>query len=233
MNRPYIICLMMQSVDGRVACDMVDKISGDEYYEVLESLNCPSNVEGKHSYQIHYCGFEEFKPSVSGGVGEETFFVASKAEGYSISVDTRGTLLWDGTDNTDRLCIVSEQVSEEYLAYLRDKNISYIAAGKEHIDLARAMEILYREFGVKRLAVVGGGKVNGGFLSAGLIDEINVMIAPGIDGRLGQPALFDGLEDREDYLPVKLDFKEVSLSLTEWSGYAIQPCIDRIIHKLL
>ena len=25
----------------------------------LESLDCPSRLEGKHSYQIHYCGFEE------------------------------------------------------------------------------------------------------------------------------------------------------------------------------
>ena len=28
---PYVICHMMQSVDGRIDCDMVDKISGDEY----------------------------------------------------------------------------------------------------------------------------------------------------------------------------------------------------------
>ncbi len=54
MKRPYIVCHMMQSVDGRVACDMVDKISGDEYYDALESLCCTSHVEGKHSYQIHY-----------------------------------------------------------------------------------------------------------------------------------------------------------------------------------
>ena len=45
MKRPYIVCHMMQSVDGRVDCDMVDKISGDEYYDALESLDCPSYVE--------------------------------------------------------------------------------------------------------------------------------------------------------------------------------------------
>lgn len=200
----------MQSLDGRVDCDMVDKISGDEYYTALDSLNCPSHVEGKHSYQIHYCGFDEFKPSVKCSIGKETFHVASKAEGYSISVDSRGTLLWEGTDNKDRLCIVSELASPEYLAYLRDKGISYIAVGKEHIDLHRAMEILHDEFGVKRLAVVGGGKINGGFLAAGLLDEVSAMIAPGIDGRIGQPALIDGIADKEGYLPAKLKFKEVS-----------------------
>lgn len=210
MNRPYIICHMMQSLDGRVACDMVDKISGDEYYTALDSLNCPSRIEGKHSYQIHYCGFEEFKPETEGGIGKEAFYIASRAKGYSISVDTRGTLLWKDTDNKDRLCIVSEQASPEYLAYLRDKGISYIAVGKEHIDLPRAMEILHDEFGVERVAVVGGGKINGGFLAAGLLDEVSAMIAPGIDGRAGQPALFDGIADRENFLPTSLRFKEVT-----------------------
>lgn len=210
MNRPYIICHMMQSVDGRVACDMVDKISGDEYYTALEALGCPSHIEGKHSYQIHYCGFEEFRPLNDKPVGKETFHVATKSTGYSISVDTRGTLLWEGTDNADRLCIVSEKATEDYLSYLQEKGISYIAVGKDHIDLHRAMEILREQFGVERLAVVGGGKINGSFLAAGLIDELSAMIAPGVDGRMGQPALFDGLTDGADYSPVKLKFNSVS-----------------------
>lgn len=209
MDRPYIVCHMMQSVDGRVACDMVDKISGDEYYDALASLDCPSHVEGKHSYQLHYCGFDEFQPTNHGVLDTEKWYVAGKTDGYSISVDTRGVLLWDNTDNTGRLCIVSEQASPEYLAYLEKKGISYIAVGKDSIDLQRAMEILLKEFGVKRVAVVGGGKINGAFLSAGLIDELSVMIAPGIDGRIGQPALFDGIKDDERFMPEKISFKDV------------------------
>lgn len=200
----------MQSLDGRVNCDMVDKISGNEYYTALDKLQCPSHLEGKRSYQIHYCGFEEFTPTVEGGIAKECFYVANKADGYSISVDTRGTLLWDGADNNNRLCIVSEQASPEYLSYLESKGISYIAVGKKQINLKRAMEILHDEFGVKRLAIVGGGMVNGGFLAAGLIDEVSAMIAPGIDGRSGEPALFDGIEDSPRFLPSQLIFQEVS-----------------------
>lgn len=36
---------MMQSVDGRIACDMVDKLSGEEYYTALESIDCHSVLE--------------------------------------------------------------------------------------------------------------------------------------------------------------------------------------------
>lgn len=221
--RPYIVCHMMQSVDGRIACDMVDKISGDEYYDALDALDCPSRVEGRYSYQLHCCGFKEFKPTVAGRVGQETFYKAADAKGYQISADSRGILLWDDADNANRLCLVSEEASPEYLDYLRGLGISYIATGKGQINLTRAVEILHDEFGVTRLAVVGGGKINGGFLAAGLIDELSVMFAPGIDGRCGQPALFDGIADRDGYRPLPLKFKEVSAypNGVIWARYGI------------
>ena len=58
------------------------------------------------------------------------------------------------------------------------------------------MEILTDEFNINRLAIVGGGKINGGFLEAGLVDEISILIGAGADGRTGQPSLFDGRPDR-------------------------------------
>lgn len=82
---------MMKSVDGRVACDMVDKISGDEYYEALDRLDCQTNVEGKRSYQIHHCGFDEFDATGSEPVGNEDFYMASRHTSYCVSVDTHGT----------------------------------------------------------------------------------------------------------------------------------------------
>ena len=198
--KPYVICHMMQSVDGRIACDMVDKISGDEYYDALGSLDCQAHIEGRHSYQIHRCGFVEFKPTVQGHIAEPAVYVAGRAAGvYSVS-----------GDNSGHICIVSLKASPEYLDYLRAKGISYIAVGEDRIDLARAAAILHDKFGVKRIAVVGGGEINGGFLAAGLLDEISVMTAPGIDGRKGQPALFDGIADKPEFSPTRLEFKEVS-----------------------
>ena len=44
--KPYIICHMMSSVDGRIDCDMTEKIGGDEYYEVLKRLDCSSELSG-------------------------------------------------------------------------------------------------------------------------------------------------------------------------------------------
>ncbi len=224
MEKPYIICHMMASVDGRIDCDMTEKIeSGDEYYEALDELNVPTTVSGRVTAVMHYALPGVFQADETFPVGKEEIHKATPADGYSIVLDTRGTLLWaDGLlDEKPLLCIVSKQASQAYLAYLREKGISYIAVGKQHTDLRRAAEILATEFGVKRMAIVGGGKLNGGFLAAGLIDEMSLMIAPGIDGRTGQPSVFDGLPADAEPVRLKLtDFKAYDCG-TVWMRYRV------------
>lgn len=207
--KPYIICHMVASVDGRIDCSMVDRISGDEYYSALESLDCPSSVEGKVTTEHYHSLPGHYKAADNTPIGRETHYKAVAADGYQICPDTNGTLLWDADQPKPLLIVLSENAPAEYINYLRDRNISYIVAGRERIDLNRAMEILGADFGVKRLAVVGGGKINGGFLSAGLIDELSLLLAPGIDGRTSQPALFDGIADRPGFLPARLVLKSV------------------------
>ena len=70
------------------------------------------------------------------------------------------------------------------------------------------MDTLGGEFGVKRLAVLGGGLINGGFLAAGLIDGVSLLLAPGIDGREGWRAMFDGISDQTK-MPTKLKLQSV------------------------
>ncbi|WP_311317502.1 dihydrofolate reductase family protein [Limosilactobacillus reuteri] len=104
--------------------------------------------------------------------------------------------------------VTSEQITKDCLDYLNSQNISWIASGKDQIDLAKAMEILTDEFNINRLAIVGGGKINGGFLEAGLVDEISILIGAGADERTGQPSLFDGRP--ESSRPIALQLKDVA-----------------------
>jgi len=69
------------------------------------------------------------------------------------------------------------------------------------------MEILTEEFAVSRLAVVGGGHINAGFLQAGLLDEISLLIGLGIDGREGMASVFDGFSMETE--PTAVALKEV------------------------
>lgn len=211
MDRPYIICHMVESIDGRIDCGMVDKISGDEYYTTLDTLGCKTSVEGRVTMEHYYALPDRYVATDKTPFGRKDTFRASERNDFHICPDTHGTLQWESAEMEDGrplLILTSENVPAEYLTYLRDKGISYIATGKNNIDLADAMAILKKDFGVDRLAVLGGGLINGGFLAAGLIDEVSLLLAPGIDGREGWRAMFDGISN-QSRLPTKLSLQSV------------------------
>ncbi len=195
--RPYIICHMMASIDGRIDCDMTEQIeSGNEYYDALEQLGCPSMLMGRVTMQMHYAA-EPFAAADTAPIGTEAFHIARSTGAYCIGLDSKGSLSWDASefDGQALLIITSEECPKAYHERLSIQGISWIATGKGRIDLPRAMEILRGQFGIERLAVTGGGHINGSMLEAGLLDEVSVMFAPGIDGRKGMTAVFDGIDD--------------------------------------
>lgn len=197
--KPYIICHMIASVDGRIDCDMTEQIEGgNEYYEALEALDCPSMLMGRVTMQMHYALTEPFRATDTTAIGREAYHIARKADAYCIGIDTRGKLQWGETefDGQALLVITDERCPRAYHDRLTEQGISWIAVGNDGINFARAMEILREKFGIERLAVTGGGHINGAFLEAGLLDEISFMVAPGIDGREGMAAVFDGIADK-------------------------------------
>lgn len=225
MNKPYILCHMMTSVDGRIDCAMTEHLPGvQEYYDTLDALDAPTRVSGRVTAQLEMARPGVFHSETSTPLHKEAFSKAADAAGYEVVVDTRGTLLWDGVPEEDRplLVLTSQQVSREYLAYLDSLHISWIACGQEKIDLNRACEILAEAFGVKRMAVVGGGHINAAFLAAGLLDEVSILMGAGIDGRGGMQAVFDGLPMDRDVTPLKLSSVEQYGSGAVWLRYTVE-----------
>lgn len=221
MKKPYVICHMMMSLDGRIDCGMTVQLAGnDVYYSTLGRLNAPSRISGRITAQTELAT-GSFRSSDHQPLGQEAFRVNSRAQAYNIVMDTRGTLQWADEANSAQphLIITSEQVSPTYLEYLNQRHISWIATGAVQIDIARAMEILVTEFKVERVAIVGGGRINGGFVDAGLIDEISVVVGPGVDGRTGQPSLFEGRPATGRVLPLKLKEVQSYQNGTLWLRY--------------
>ena len=191
MKRPYTICHMMTSIDGRIDCPMTEQLPGvEEYYRIVDELDAGAHISGRYTAELEMASgifsCEEAHP-----YGKEGFYKAQDSACYEITVDTRGRLLWEN-GNSSLLIITSEEASKEYLDYLTANHISWIATGKGHEGLPRAMEILAEEFGVKRAAVLGGPVINTAFLENGLLDEVSLLIGSGIDGRGGMQAVFDG-----------------------------------------
>ena len=211
MDKPYIICDMMTSGDGRIDCDMVGQLTGvEEYYPLLDELGLQSAISGKTTARLELAEPGEFEPQNQIPFGKETVSKKTDSpEGYDIVVDTKGTLLWQHDSQYDKphILIMSKQVSAEYLSYLDKKNISYIVTGDSRIDLAAACEILKETFGIERLGIVGGPTINTAFLDAGLLDEVILLIGAGIDGRASFPTVFQG-EDAQQTAMTPLQLVE-------------------------
>ncbi len=224
MKKPYILCYMMMSVDGRIDCAMLENMPGDEYYQILNELNVPTTVSGRMTAEMELALPGKFAPCSAEVLGKEAFSKAANAEGYDVIIDTRGTLLWNDSAEYDRplLIVTSENVSRDYLAYLDARHISWIACGREHVNLPRACEILADHFGVSRMAVVGGGHMNAGFLAENLLDEVDILIGSGIDGRGGMTAAFDGLPADRGVTQLTLKDVKTYESGAVWIRYSVK-----------
>ena len=190
---------MMASADGRIDCAMTEQIdSSNAYYDALEQLDCPTTIEGRVTMQMHFALPEPFVAASSEPIGHTAFHKATEGKpGYDVAIDTHGKLRWPANEQHGQplLVIACADCPKEYFDTLDCQGISWIAVGKNHIDLEKAMDILNTEFSVERIALVGGGHINGAFLAVGLLDEVSLMIGPGIDGRNGMVSVFDGIDE--------------------------------------
>ena len=195
MKRPHIVCHMMSSVDGRIDCAMTEKIDdSDVYYELLDKLAPDATIEGRVTKQIHYALPEPFVAADKTPIAKETVHNVANGGKLDIAVDTHGSLRWPEDSAKDNMLVVTDtNCPKAYHDYLSELGLSWVAVGENGIDFNRLVEILAEDFGVKRLAVVGGGHINAAFLTVGLLDEVSLEIAAGIDGRAGMAAVFDGL----------------------------------------
>jgi 2,5-diamino-6-(ribosylamino)-4(3H)-pyrimidinone 5'-phosphate reductase len=117
---------------------------------------------------------------------------------------------------------VSQRAAKDYLEMLRDREVSYVVSGKESVDLKEAVTKLREHFGIRKLLLEGGGHINGAFLQADLVDELSLLIVPGVDGRHDIPAVFDGISpSRKTAVPLKLKSVEKRKKGTLWIRYSV------------
>jgi 2,5-diamino-6-(ribosylamino)-4(3H)-pyrimidinone 5'-phosphate reductase len=224
--RPYIICHMLSSVDGKTnGASLSGLTAAGEYEATGAQLNGDAWICGRTTMQEHFAEAEPFVPTSPSPAGPQPVHVARRATSYAVAVDTLGKLRWSSADieGDHLISVVSQRVPAEYLAMLRNTGISYIVAGESTVDLAQAVNLLGENFGIRRLLLEGGGHINGAFLEAGLVDELSLLIAPGIDGRHDIPAVFDGVSPtRGKAVPLRLKSVEQRASDTLWIRYERQ-----------
>lgn len=187
---------MAISVDGRIDADhWGDEVKGiDEYERIGELLEGDAWMIGRVTMEKHFASHGKPQLQSSGPSLDHSDFVASFEAGkFAVAIDATGKLFYDSPyiDEDHIITVLTENVSDSYLQYLKDLGISYVFGGVEEIDFRIVVDKLNRLFNIKTLLLEGGGGINGSMLKAGLVDEISVLQFPLVDGRMNTPALFD------------------------------------------
>ena len=199
-GRPRVICHMATSVDGRIAVDGWPAAAAAavrrEYERVHAGYAADGWLCGRVTMEPFAGGLRseaEVGREYAGGAPREDFRAPGAHGAFAFAVDPRGRLAWGsnaiGGDHV--VAILTERVSDDYLAALRGRGVSYLLAGARDVDLPLALEKVGATFRVRTLLLEGGGRTNGAMLRAGLVDEVSVLVAPVADGRAGTSALFD------------------------------------------
>jgi 2,5-diamino-6-(ribosylamino)-4(3H)-pyrimidinone 5'-phosphate reductase len=207
-QRPRVICHMAASLDGRIVVSgwspAVASAVRRQYEEVHASYEPDGWICGRVTMEPFAGGLRsetEVAREDAGGVARDDYRAPGNFESFAFAIDASGRLAWETNDidGDHVVAILSERVSDEYLAFLRARGVSYLLAGErdpsaasgQGVDLPLAMEKIGARFGVKTLMLEGGGRINGAMLAAGLVDEVSALVAPVVDGRVGTPSLFD------------------------------------------
>ena len=226
---PRVVCHMMASIDGRIV-----------------PTGWPISDEARRQYELVHASYEpdawmcgrvtmepfakrlrseaEVAREHTPGAVREDFRAPGDFDSFAFAVDPSGRLAWasNDIDGDHVVAILSQRVSDEYLASLRDRGVSYLLAGAKEIDLRLALEKVRAGFGVTTLMLEGGGKINGAMLHAGLIDEVSVLVAPVADGRAATPALFHIDGDRTTPRKLALETVERRDGDVLWLRYRVE-----------
>jgi riboflavin biosynthesis pyrimidine reductase len=198
--RPTIICHMGTSIDGRLhpsrftspASGVSAEALRGHYERVHDQFDADGWIVGRVTMSEMAKGTERaIKDAPT--VPRTAHLGARQGRKLAIAIDPSGRVHY-GKDNVGgdhAVAVLGEQVSDAYLAELRQDGVSYLFAGAKGDDLSHAMEQIATLFGVKTLLLEGGGKINGAFLKHNLIDEFSTLIRPAVDGVAGSQCIVD------------------------------------------
>ncbi|TKH10579.1 RibD family protein [Peribacillus simplex] len=224
MERPYIICRMLTSLDGKIIGDYLEEERTqyfiDEYEKIHERYGCKAWMCGRITMEENFTFGHKLDlthENIS-SIPRTDYVATTDAKTYAIAVDPSGKLGWtknyisEWSENRTEdhiIEVLTELVSDAYLAYLQKIGISYIFGGKEQLDFMIVVQKLKKLFSIDKIMLKGGGVLNGAFLNEGLIDELSLILVPIADGSTNSLTLFEFSSPLPKTRPVNFHLKEI------------------------
>ncbi len=230
MNKPYVICHMTTSIDGKVTGDFLSIPESanaiDIYYQINRDYKADGYACGRVTMQGSFCG--DYYPDLSPFSLLENYedYIGEEFSGfYAIAFDTGGKLGWTnnkiidvdgdpGYNKAQIIEVITEKADKRYLSYLKSLKIPYIIAGKDEIDINLALEKLNKYFNINTLLLEGGSILDGAFAKAKVIDELSLVVSPVIAKTKDKPLFMES-----DILNFKLKEVKQYVNGVLWLNY--------------
>ena len=150
VKTPYVICHMSPSIDGRIVLTRwgIGSMATKAYERTAATLNGDGWIIGRVSMEP-YAGKTRVPKRTTAKDPRKDFIADHDADSYAIAIDPSGKLTWrsNDIDGEHVITILTEGVSDDYLAFLQSKGVSYLFGGKTKIDLKRVLAKLGRTSG--------------------------------------------------------------------------------------
>src|SRR6201989_1214671 len=154
--KPYVICHMCTTIDGRILSNRWPRFPGKGpgplFESTAESFAIGAWLVGTTTMS-EFAGRERKLPRAGRRV-ERTDHVANpRARRFAIGADAKGKLRFDEPDveGDHVVLLVTERVSNDYLAHLQDAGVSYLFCGEDEVDVKVALDKLRRVLGIRKI----------------------------------------------------------------------------------
>jgi 2,5-diamino-6-(ribosylamino)-4(3H)-pyrimidinone 5'-phosphate reductase len=225
--RPYVICHMCTSLDGKIMGGRWGKLPGYQHEGDLFETTAASFGIG--AWLVGTTTMDEFDgkkgklPRTKAPIARRDHIANPKAKKLAIGADAKGVLRFQNNEvgGDHVVLLLTERVSNDYLAHLQAAGVSYLFCGRQKIDLHAALRKLGSAFHLYKLMLQGGGRFNGAMLQAGLIDEISHITVPVADGGEGVSTMFDGPASAKSAATLRLFSHKILPGGAVWCRYKV------------
>ncbi len=203
-KKPQVLMMSEITADGKLTLkkDASSKILMKYMAEETETLlhttraECDAIMVGSRTIRI-----------------DNSFLTVRKVPGKSpirVIPNSRGDLpLTANIFRPDALTViaVSEIASSERIEAIQATGAEVVVCGEVEVDLVLLLEILYEQYGVRKMMVEGGPTLNYHMLHHCLVDEIRLIHLPFIVGGDDTPSLVGGMHIETEDEMIRLELR--------------------------
>ena len=208
MYRPYLFCTMMVTIDGKINGGFYElpeyQPAREPYWQdfFTEDNNHHSQayLSGRTSAELNFCDPAplDLTPFKDAKVEEGDWWPEGRQDDqiYYFVLSIFGNMHWTANRipyamrEYTPIEVSTEDVKDDYKAFLQSMGIPYIIAGKgDQLDNKLLLKKLL-DYGFKVANLGGGGTINWAWIQEGLCDELSFFIPPIGEGNSTEPSVF-------------------------------------------